>query len=399
MGGKPESTLLAVGGKCSSAVAAFANAELMNGLDMDAVSHIPPIVFPALMAVAEAKKVSGKDFLAALTVSQEVSKRIGLGLGAMGAKPEVSGNSNEYIIGAALGCSLLLGLDEDRIRQAMGIAAYYCSLPVNRDWEKTEPKSMIKYVPVSWLAQGGVQAAKLAALGYTGNPYALDSEFGFSKFYICKDVWEPEKVLNGIGETWLFPNYHYKPYPCCTITHSSLDSFSALQEKHHFAPDEISEIRNYSQKFVAHPDQYLITNQVDLQFSIPYCIALIAMGYKPGPAWQDKKALTDPALHKLMRKVKIEVAPEAMEYRKKYPGSMYSRVEVDARGQTFVEETVFIKGTNNTGFPFTDEEFVDMYRTCSSYILPDIKIERSIDMLWHLEDLPSLDVLMENLSL
>ena len=41
--------------------------------------------------------------------------------------------------------------------------------PVCRDWEATIPKSMVKYVPVSWMAQGAVQAAEIAGLGYTGN--------------------------------------------------------------------------------------------------------------------------------------------------------------------------------------------------------------------------------------
>ena len=55
MGGVPESTLIGVGGKFSAPVAAFANAELLNGLDMDALPHIPPIVIPAILAVAEAR--------------------------------------------------------------------------------------------------------------------------------------------------------------------------------------------------------------------------------------------------------------------------------------------------------------------------------------------------------
>lgn len=407
MGGVPESSVLAVGGKCAAGVAAFANSELMNGLDMDAVAHIPPIVFPAVLAVGEARKSSGKDFLAALTVSQEISKRLsnvllsimGISIAKYGKTPDVFGNSNEHIIGAAVGNALLMGLGEDKIREAMGIAAYFCSLPICRDWESTNPKSMIKYCPTSWMAQGSVQAAQLAELGYTGNAYTLDGEFGFPKIYCREDVWDPEKVLNGLGETWLFPNYHYKPYPSCTYIHSSLDAFEQLQEQYHFAPQEIEQVRCYSKKFVAHPDQHMVTNQIDLQFSTPYCVALLLMGYKSGPAWQDKKALSDPLVREIMKKVVVGVAPEFDDYSKKFPGSWYARVEVDARGETFTQEQMYSKGTNNGKLPFSDEEFIDMYRTCASYILPDSKIERSLDLLWHLEELDNLDELMENLTL
>ena len=44
MGGVPQSTLIGIGGKYSAPVAAFANAEMLNGLDLDPVPHIPPIV-------------------------------------------------------------------------------------------------------------------------------------------------------------------------------------------------------------------------------------------------------------------------------------------------------------------------------------------------------------------
>ena len=50
---------------------------------------------------------------------------------------------------------MLMKLNEKQMRNAIGIAAYYCSLGVCRDWESTSPKSMIKYVPVSWMAGRG----------------------------------------------------------------------------------------------------------------------------------------------------------------------------------------------------------------------------------------------------
>jgi hypothetical protein len=55
-----------------------------------------------------------------------------------------SGNSNEYILGAAVGCALLMGLPPEEVAQAMAISAYFCSLPVCKDWESTLPKAMIK---------------------------------------------------------------------------------------------------------------------------------------------------------------------------------------------------------------------------------------------------------------
>lgn len=408
IGGVPEATLLGIGGKYAAPVAAFANAELLNGLDMDPVPHIPPIVLPPVLAVAEAEGSSGKDFIAALSVGQEVSRRLSKVLLSImttsimkhGKTPDVFGNSNEHIIGAAVGNALLMGLNPEKIAQTIGISAYLCSLPVCRDWESTMPKSMIKYVPVSWMAQGSVQAAQLAKLGYTGNAYTLDSEYGFPMIY-CREegVWDPSKVLDKIGEDWFFTSYHYKPYPCCRYLHSILDCFYRLQNKHHFSPAEISEVRCHTSAFVAHPDQYAVNNQIDAQFSGPYCIALAALNYKVGPAWQDKKALTDPWVQEFMRKVTMHVAPEYAKYRKKDMNTWYGRVEIEARGETFVEETLFSRGTNIDGWRLTDEDFKERFRTCASVILPDYKIERAIELIMTLEEQPDLNELMNNLSL
>ena len=61
LGGKEEATLIGVGGKVSAAAAAFANAELLNGLDNDPIPHIPPTVIPSILAVAEKEKINGKQ--------------------------------------------------------------------------------------------------------------------------------------------------------------------------------------------------------------------------------------------------------------------------------------------------------------------------------------------------
>ena len=43
LGGPQESSIIGVGDRVSCSNAAFANGELVNGLDYDAVPHIPPI--------------------------------------------------------------------------------------------------------------------------------------------------------------------------------------------------------------------------------------------------------------------------------------------------------------------------------------------------------------------
>ena len=408
MGGTPESTLIGVGGKFPASVAAFANSELLNGLDWDPVPHIPPIVLPPLLAVAEAEKVSGKQFLAALCVATEVALRLssvimsimGASIEKYGKTPDVFGNSNESVIGAAIGTALLMGLDRERVGQALGISAYLCSSPVCRDWESTLPKSMIKYAPVSWLAQAGVQSAMLAREGYTGNVYTLDSEYGFPKFYCREDgVWDPDAVIEGIGEYWKSLLFNYKPYPCCRYLHSILAAFIKILDKYHFSPNEIDEVRCYTAAFVPHPDQYSVKNQIDAQFSSPYNFALVAHNYKIGPQWQAKRALSDPLIHSFMRKVKMFVAPEFAALRQKDKNSWYGRVEVDVDGNTYTQVEEYARGANLTEVALSDEDLFEKFRENASYLLPDHKTERAIELIMELEKQDNLDELLSNATL
>ena len=408
LGGNPDSTLIGVGGKYPAAVAAFANAELLNGLDMDPIPHVPPVVLPPVLAVAEAEKLSGKKLISALAVGQETGARINGIFGMImihsyvkhNRTPDIFPNGNENIIGAAIGNALAMGLEREQIAHALGISAYYCTLPVCRDWESTNPKTMIKYAPVSWLAQGSVEAAMLAKLGYTGNRDTLDSEYGFPRFFAPNDdVWDPEKVTAGLGEKWRILNYKYKAYPCCSFIHSVLDSFYALLEKHQLSPAEIEKVDCHTGPFQAHPDQYAVANQIDIQFSGPYSLALAAFGYKPGPSWQSKQALSDPKVREFMHKVTMNVAPEFKEWRGKDFNSWYGRVEVTARGEVFEEVTIYPKGSQVKGYTFSDDEMIERFRLSANEILTDQKIDKAVDAIMNLEKLDSLDTLFDNISL
>jgi 2-methylcitrate dehydratase PrpD len=79
-GTDPSATIMGTGDKVSLRGAAFANTELINTLDMDAVlppGHVSPYFLPGAIAAAEVYKVSGKRLMEAIASSHEMSFRIG----------------------------------------------------------------------------------------------------------------------------------------------------------------------------------------------------------------------------------------------------------------------------------------------------------------------------------
>lgn len=84
LGGYPQATIISRSAKVSANNAAFSNAELLNGTEMEPVSqnfaHFLTIVFPTVLAVAELTEAKGKDFIMALALGYDVAARIGLSL-------------------------------------------------------------------------------------------------------------------------------------------------------------------------------------------------------------------------------------------------------------------------------------------------------------------------------
>jgi 2-methylcitrate dehydratase PrpD len=391
LGGPQESSILGVGDRVSCVNAALANGELINGLDYDGIAHIHPFAIPPALAVAESIRASGKDLIISTVIAQEVAKRFVMALSNMGNKilsegktSDVFGNANETIFGGTAGAAKLLKLKNNEMAHAIGIAAYLCPLPVCKDWEETTPKSMIKYVSAGWICQTSVTSALLASEGYTGNPHVFDGEYGFARFYGA-ERWSPEMVVDGLGKEWQFMNMAYKLYPCCRFFHGQLDAFTSILEKNNLFPDDIESVISYALPFVANQAPYDVQTQVDVQFSLPFVLAVAAHRVKIGAAWQDWETIRDPKIREFMKKITMVVDPWAIETKRKDPKSWPARVEVKAKGRIYKEETLYAKGTNFTELRATDDELVEKFRNNTARFLPVNKIDRAVECIFGLE--------------
>ena len=101
-------TVLGYGDRLSTMGAAFANAELINGLDFEPAGlHVPPYVLPPVLALAEECHASGREVIAAAAVALEIGTRIAKGLLPA---PKYVENGKESGISTVFGpCSTVFG--------------------------------------------------------------------------------------------------------------------------------------------------------------------------------------------------------------------------------------------------------------------------------------------------
>ena len=414
-GGVGEATILGVGERVPVGMAAFANGELMNALDWNALlppSHTPPYVMPSAMALAEAQGRSGKDLIAAVVLGMEVAGRVGTSLGGLratkgGFPVRVWGISSTQL-GATASAGSILGFDADRMQHALGISAYYAPVPSHVKYNYTEEIGYAKYAPSGWVAQGGVTTAQLAEMGYRGDITFLEGDKGFWAMNGAQS-WAPEKITDGLGESWVFMNAGYKFWPTCGFYQSPLDAFTRIIEENALQTDEIDEVVYRIEEFASIPKYTTTTprDHVEAAASGPYNIAVAAHRIPLGPGWQAKSVMENPSIRAFMKKVRHEVNPRSEEMRvqdveiekRPYLSHRPAEVIVRARGRVFdlsVDYANWLSMGVDAYRP-SDEGLAKKFRANAEIVLPDDKIAAATETIMRLETVPDVSALMQHL--
>jgi 2-methylcitrate dehydratase PrpD len=405
LGGEPRSLVIGTRRRISPTNAAFANAELTNALDYDAIPHLPPVTIPPLLAAAEADGQSGKALILGLVIAHEIGARLSGASSQMAAAlletnttPEIFGINDEAIMASAIAIAAMKRLSPEATAYALGIGGYYCPPQSSHDWETGSPKSNVKYTPVGWVAQGAVTAALLAASGFTANPIVLDGPAGFPRFYGWPK-WRAERAVQGLGSEWRILNPDFKPYAACRYIHSRLDCVVALVRKHKLKADRIERIHSLGAPFVANPDQRDIRTAEDAQFSIPYMLALAALGIPIDARCQRPELLRDPAIHRMMARIEWATHPRTTETKRADPRSFIASAEIMAGGQRYFEEVWAASGAGSIPeLRLSDETLHAKFIANAETRIAPAQAARLADMLWHVDaaqDVRQLTALME----
>jgi len=408
IGGSGTATIIGTADKVNIFGAAFANGELINALDMDAVlppGHVTPYVLPGALAVGETLGLSGKALISALAVAHEMSYRLGKAMDYLRdtqdgkvSPPPVYGYSST-VFGATAAIAMLKGLSAEVLAHALGIAGSISPVNSQVAWFQHAPSSTIKYLLAGALTQSAMTAAHMAELGHRGDARMLDDrEHGFPRF-IGTRRWEPDVITSDLGTEWRFPaEQAYKPYPHCRILHALIDVLTEIVMTHDLQPHEIDGIKVFVEGFVEQPVwlNRNIEHVHDAQFSIAHGIALAAHRPPPGKAWQDPGLVFSRSVMDLMNKVTHEVHPDYVKLLTSNAASRPARIEVQARGRTFAGERRFPKGSPSPDpeSTMTTDELVAKFCHNAEGVIPRRSIDAIVNAVLHLETVDDIGKVM-----
>ncbi len=374
--GKAQANVLGRRERFDISTAAFLNGVSSHVFDYDD-THLKTIIHPggpvisAILALAQRRKVGGPEFLNALVLGVETECRIGNAVYpehyAMGW--HITGSAG--VFGAAAACGKLLGLDEQQMTWALGIAA---SQSVGL---KIQFGSMTKSLHPGRAAQNGLMAALLAQQGFTANEAAIEGKDGWGQALSTRRNWA--EVTEGLGERYEAALNTYKPFACGIVTHPGIDAAIQLRNENRLTGAEVETVELH-----ANPLVQSLTGKTDPatglegKFSIFHCVAVGLIFGAAGERQFSDAMVRDPRVVDLRTRVGLKldaaVPPEKCD--------MVVRLK-DGRVLTKHIEHALGSLEQPMTDPMLETKFSDLARD----VLPDAKARRLMDLCWNVEKL------------
>ena len=220
------------------------HAALLNGIsshvfDFDD-THLKTIIHPAgpiasaVLALAEYQPMTGAELLHAFIIGVEVECRIGNSVypAHYDIGWHITGTAG--VFGAAAAAGKLLGLDEQQMTWALGIAGTQSA--GFREMFGT----MCKSFHPGRAAQNGIASALLAKQNFTSSNRVLEAPRGFA--HVMSAARDFDEVTRDLGKVWETALNSYKPFACGIVIHPSIDGCIQLRNEHGLKAEDIAKI-------------------------------------------------------------------------------------------------------------------------------------------------------------
>jgi 2-methylcitrate dehydratase PrpD len=371
--------------RASPPFAAFLNAFASHVLDLDDVYNPPGTtvhgscsVWPAILAVADERQVSGRDALASFALGFEVETRVGHAAGQThyDAGWHVTGTSGH--VGAAAAAARTMRLGHEQVEHAIAAGATQAA------GLRIMAGSDVKSMHPGKAAMDGVLAATLAEHGLTASAKALEGDFGYLAVMSADPA--PDRISAALGGTWNLMSNGYKLYPSGSLTHPMIDGVIDLVTENDIAPGDLTVIDvRVSPPAARFTDVPRPATTMQAKFSLRHCAAAAAVFRRVGAEELSGDVLARPDVIELRDRVKVVADP----------GLAKQDADVEltlASGRTLATEVRGNRGTPSA--PLDDDALAAKFRELVEPVLGPERAERLLDTCWRVDELADVSVLL-----
>ncbi len=237
--GSGPATLIGLAPRATALDAALINGMAAHALDYDDVSlpmsaHASVVILPALLALAEKRKASGRQVLESFVAGYEAGSRIGMYMAPTHYDSGFHGTGTIGTFAAAAACAHLMRLDADRTERAIGIAAAQAAGIRSMFGTDCKPLHAGKG------AFNGLFAALLAARDFTSATGSVECANGFAATHA--GARNAEAALGEPAGGFFLRQNLFKYHAACYMTHAAANAINETMKAHALSPDAVERI-------------------------------------------------------------------------------------------------------------------------------------------------------------
>jgi 2-methylcitrate dehydratase PrpD len=389
--------ILGSGDRVGVTIAAFVNAALAQALEFDdthneSIVHMSSPAVAAALALAETRRLSGRELVAAIAVANEISCRVGSVSPGQFHRRGLHPTGLFAPFGVTCLAGKVLGLDADTLARAMGICGSFAAGVLECWVDGTDSK----YLHSGWAAQSGITAAALARSGVTGPPRILEGRFGLFASHLQDPsaARQFERVAGGLGAEWESRRSSFKPYPAAHVLHPYVDAVLRARRRHGIEAADVARIdcpvAEYTVSIVCEPVAEKVApasdshGRVSLQYTLAEALYAGALGRR---AYAEEH-LRNPGILALARRIHYHVDPTFPG-----PGRFKGAVRITLAGGRVIDE-VQEHNRGSVENPMTDAELREKFDDNAAGVLAAGARDRLARAVARVEDLGDASTLV-----
>jgi len=398
-GGIEEAHLVGFGHRLPAPLAAWCNGTMARALEIDDCVDFLPVhpsasSVAALFSLAELRGgLSGRDFLTALAVGQDLIIRMGL---AVRQNAMQSGRNNLFkIFGPTAALARAIGLGPSEAQNALGLAFSFAV----GDGQCALDGALSLRLQQGIVAQGALLSVLLSSRGFTGARDFLLGNYGYLKAF------EPdprlEYLTQNLGREFYGEQITIKPFSSCRATHASINLALKLRNETNIDIKSIKRITIRTSpeisQLVGEPrDAKIAPGSVPAaQFSIQYTVAAALVWGDVFLKELEPESIKDHETLDLASRIYVEPDPSLRT------DFVLGRtvMEIDLEGQPSLKQEIELP-LGNPSRPMQYDTCAEKFRKCTLYSVNPLQVkcvEELIEKVSKLQDLQDVSVLMSYL--
>jgi 2-methylcitrate dehydratase PrpD len=402
LGGREEVPVFGTRYKLPAPQAALVNGVSAHAMDYDdtqlstsknavygLLTHPTTPVLNAALALGATKKITGAELLLAYIIGVEVECRIADAINPRHYQSGFHSTATMGGLGAAMAAGKILGVKEEGLLRALGMAASMAA------GLRENFGTMTKPLHAGRAAENGVIAALLAQAGHTAATNILEARRGF--FSAMAWGFDESKITGRLGQPYFMqePGISIKPHPSGSLSHPAQDLILDLVNEHDIRAEDIESVVVGTNSNVPNALIYpMPKTALEGKFSIPFCMAIGILERKAGLAQFVDKKVRERKVVELMKRVTLYVDDEMEQLGY---DQVRSKINIKLKNGQSIEGRADV-ARGHPQKPMSWAELSEKFRDCAALVLPRAKGEAVIELVSRLPELPNLAPLLRALT-